>query len=69
MRIAALLKLSPEGERRAERRKPMVSAILADHGGRLAARHKQRLFDIGPRFLAPRRKGVTDYQPAPGRDS
>jgi hypothetical protein len=37
--------------RRAERRKPMVSVILRqDHGGRLAARHKQRLCDAGPRF-------------------
>jgi hypothetical protein len=49
---------------RAERRKPMVSAILADHGGRLAARHMRsssgthvicgvllERFDTGPRFL------------------
>jgi hypothetical protein len=67
---SGLCQISPlDGERRAERRKPMVSVSVAGHGGRLSARHKQRLFDIGPRFLAPRRKDVTDYQPAPGRDS
>ncbi len=31
--------LSPEGKRRAEKRKPMVSASVAGYGGRLSARH------------------------------
>ena len=35
--------LFPEGKRRAEKRKPMVSAILADRGGRLTARHCARV--------------------------
>jgi hypothetical protein len=48
---------TPEGGWRAERRKPMVSAILADHGGRLAARQLQRLFGTGPRFPVPAMAG------------
>ncbi len=56
---------------RAEKRKPMVSVILRDHGGRLSARQSRRLVGTGPRF-SPVRHARTRrpiLQPAPGRTS
>jgi hypothetical protein len=45
------------GERRAEKRKPMVSAILTDHGGRLSARHTRRWSAAGPALRCRRNAG------------
>ena len=52
---SALLRM--RGERRAEKRKPMVSAILTDHGGRLSARHTRRWSAAGPALRCRRNAG------------
>jgi hypothetical protein len=56
-RARALLNSSPfEGERRAEKRRPMDPRSSGDRGGRLSARHMRRFlerFGAGPRFPLP----------------
>jgi hypothetical protein len=59
------MRWSPRRGWRAEKRKPLVSAILADHGWRLSARHIHKggcffaaIFPLhtGPRFRLERLK-------------